>query len=467
MLVVGLGKSGLAAVRLLLSLGAKVSVSEGGRPSALDGEIIQFLQGKGVEYEVGGHSSDFFESADCILASPGVPLSIAPLRRAMEKGIPVVGELALAGSFLRTPVVAITGTNGKSTVTTLVGDMFRADGKKVFVGGNIGIPLAEYLLGPQDADAAVLEVSSFQLDTCGDFRPDVGVLLNITPDHLDRYDSFGAYAASKFRLFAGQQMNDAAVINADDPGIAGYLETHGHRNSLPGRSYFFSERSAAGHAATMEGKVVVVVAGIEGVTEGEERYDLSDSALSEAPNLQNSMAAILTARLMGVTPQGIQRSISAFAPLPHRMAMVAEINGVYFYDDSKATNIGAVQAALRGMTRPVVLIAGGRDKGGDYNLMRDDIASKTKGVVLIGEAREKMGKAFAPVTRIVFAESMQEAVEQAAAMAAAGDVVLLSPACASFDMFQSYAHRGSVFETAVAALKGKQGLLDDRNPIHA
>ncbi|MBU4407939.1 MAG: UDP-N-acetylmuramoylalanine--D-glutamate ligase, partial [Proteobacteria bacterium] len=221
--VVGLGKSGVSAVRFLLTLGVKISVSEGGRQENLEGDLVRWLKEKRVFVETGGHTSELLTSADCILVSPGVPLGIAPLAAARQKGIPVVGELALAKDFLQGTLVAVTGTNGKSTVTTLIGDLLRGSGKKVFVGGNLGTPLAEYLAGPQECEVVVLEVSSFQLDSAGEFRPRVGVLLNITPDHLDRYASYEAYVDSKMSLFKNQQPGDVAVVNGDDPVIAGWL----------------------------------------------------------------------------------------------------------------------------------------------------------------------------------------------------------------------------------------------------
>ena len=455
--VVGLGKSGVSAVRFLLTLGVKISVSEGGRQENLEGDLVRWLKEKRVFVETGGHTSELLTSADCILVSPGVPLGIAPLAAVRQKGIPVVGELALAKDFLKAPLVAVTGTNGKSTVTTLIGDLLAGSGKKVFVGGNLGVPLAEYLAGPQDCEAVVLEVSSFQLDSAGEFRPRVGVLLNITPDHLDRYDSYEAYIDSKMSLFKNQQPGDVAVVNGDDPVIAGWLGKAAEKKSpwpLRGEIRQYRASKATGVAAYLRGTKVCLAAEGEAGKKTEE-YELAGTPLAQAPNSENAMAAILAARAMECSPADIRQSLAGFAPLPHRLALVAEIGGVTYYDDSKATNVGAVYSALGGMQQPVVLIAGGRDKGGGYEMLLPLVKEKVRGMVLIGEAKEEIAKAFAKSTRIAFAAEMDEAVRLASAMAEKGDAVLLSPACASFDMFRSYSHRGEVFTQAVGRL-GRQ-----------
>jgi len=447
--VVGLGKSGVSAVRFLLTLGVKISVSEGGRQENLEGDLVRWLKEKRVFVETGGHTSELLTSADCILVSPGVPLGLAPLAAARQKGIPVVGELALAKDFLKGPVVAVTGTNGKSTVTTLIGDLLRGSGKKVFVGGNIGVPLAEYLAGTQDCEAVVLEVSSFQLDSGGEFRPQVGVLLNITPDHLDRYASYGEYVDSKMSLFKNQEPGDVAVVNGDDPLIAEWLGKAAEKKSpwpLRGEIRRYSSSGAPGMAACLSGTKVRI-----GSTD--EEYELAGTPLAQAPNTENAMAAILAVRAMGCSQADIQKSLAGFAPLPHRLALVAEVDGVSYYDDSKATNVGAVFSALGGMTQPVVLIAGGRDKGGGYEMLRPLVQEKVRAMVLIGEAKEAIAEAFAKTTRIAFAKEMDEAVRLARTLAEKGDAVLLSPACASFDMFKSYSHRGEIFAQAVGRLR--------------
>jgi UDP-N-acetylmuramoylalanine--D-glutamate ligase len=449
-LVVGLGKSGFAAAKFLHQQGIKISVSDMTTAERINPEQRQWLADNRIFLETGRHSTELFTAVDCIIVSPGVPLNIEPLQAARRKAIPVLGEMAVAAQFLKTPVVAVTGTNGKTTVTTLLGEIFRQCCMKVFVGGNIGTPLFEYLCGPQDADVVVLEISSFQLDTGGGahgLRPAIALLLNISPDHLDRYESFPAYARSKFQIFAAQHENDAAIVNSDDPEIMS-------RSDLWPRSrcYFFGLQTDGRPGASLQGNKVVLSADISprGKTE---LYDLTDSALARPPNLQNGMAAILAARLMGCSQESVVRGLNQFRSLPHRMTLVAEINGIKFIDDSKATNIGAVHAALTAMENNVLLIAGGRDKGGDYALLKDVIREKVKLLLLIGEARDKMAGALQMAAPIKAADTLQEAVRMAVATAELGDVVLLSPACASFDMFASYEERGDVFSRAVLDLK--------------
>jgi len=444
--VLGLGRSGLAAVRLLKKMGAQVAVSEGGSVAKIAPESLAWLAAHGVELECGGHSSRFFAGIDLVVVSPGVGLELPVLRAARAAGIPVLGEMALACALVATPVIAITGTNGKSTVTELVGEMFKAAGTPVFVGGNLGTPLSEYLLGPEEVEVLVLEVSSFQLDTAPGFAPEVAVLLNISPDHLDRYPDYEAYAASKFSLFAGQKASGAAILNWDDAELLERLT----RYPVPGRHMYYGEGERAGeHGAAVNGLKIRVR--LDSGAQVEE-YSLDGSDLSQEPNIHNSAAAILAARLGNCPAEAVRRGLAGFKLLNHRLALVAEINGVQYFDDSKATNIGAVAAALVGMTRPVVLIGGGRDKGGDYGLLHGVVQDKVKAMVLIGEAQEKMAASFAGVTRVELAGGLEEAVTIAAKLATPGEAVLLAPACASFDMFSSYAHRGRVFREAVKAL---------------
>jgi len=444
--VVGLGRSGMAAVRLLRKMGAKVSVSEATPREKLDPESLAWLAAHGVGVECGGHSEELLAGADLIVVSPGVPLDLPPLRAAVAAGVTVLGEMALACGLVETPIIAITGTNGKSTVTELVGAMFKAAEKRAFVGGNLGTPLSEYLLGEKDCEALVLEVSSFQLDTAPGFGPEVAVLLNISPDHLDRYLDYEAYAASKFSIFAGQKPSSAAILNRDDAELMQRLAKY----PVPARQFFFGETvGGAGRGATISGREVLV----SGLTAGApEQYSLAGTDLGQEPNIHNAAAAILAARLLGCPVAAVRRALADFRLLSHRLALVAEIAGVQYFDDSKATNIGAVAAALAGMSRPVILIGGGRDKGGDYGLLHDIVLEKVKAMVLIGEARAKMGASFAPLTRVEMAASLEEAVVVASRLAGPGEAVLLSPACASFDMFSGYAQRGRVFREAVAAL---------------
>jgi UDP-N-acetylmuramoylalanine--D-glutamate ligase len=445
-LVVGSGKSGFAALRFLDKLGCRVALSEKAQESALDGELLEWLKKRDVYYETGGHRRETFLDADLIVVSPGVPLEIDELAAARQAGIEIVGELGLGAAYLRIPIVAVTGTNGKTTVTKLIGELLEGAGRKVFVGGNIGTPLMDYLLGEQDAEIAVLEVSSYQLDTAGQFRPDVAVLLNISPDHLDRYASYDDYAAAKMKIFSCQQPEDLAVVNADDQEITARLATA----PIAAKILWFGRELAGRPGTVIEEEKII----LHGMFAHEEKYDLPEELL-KSPNRENAMAAILAARVMACPDEVINRVLGQFQRPPHRLFRVTEINGVSYFDDSKATNVGAVQSALAGMTQPVILIAGGRDKGGDYLYMAESVRARVKKMVLIGEAREKMAQAFEGITSIEMADSLEEAVLKAARSAEEGDAVLLSPACASFDMFKSYADRGERFQRAVLNLANK------------
>ncbi len=456
-LIVGFGKTGQAAARFFLQHGARVSVSDSSPQNSITPELVNWLKQENITCETGGHTSEFFSSADLIFVSPGIPLTLEQLSEARRKNIPIVGELAVAAHYLKTPVIGVTGTNGKTTVTTLLGEIFRSSAKKVFVGGNIGTPLFDYMSGSQDADVVAAEISSFQLDTGGGkhgipFR--TAILLNITPDHLERYSSFAAYADSKFTIFAAQRDADYAILNADDNEIMN------RRTLWPScQKFFFGEQLADLAGASIHGTVIHLQNSSSQTLPDSmhgELYELADTSLKNHPNLQNAAAAILGARLMGCQQTGIQKAIESFKPLLHRMTRVTEINGVSYIDDSKATNVGAVYSALASIEQPIILIAGGRDKGGDYSVLTEPVRKKVKHMLLIGEAKDIMARTFLAFTEVEMCETLQEAVSRAAALSQPGDVVLLSPACASFDMFTSYAERGEIFTRAVLGLHNNQ-----------
>lgn len=445
-LVVGSGKSGFAALRFVHGLGCTVALSEKAAEAALDKKLLKWLRDRDIAYETGGHQRNTFLDTDLIVVSPGVPLEMEELAAARAAGIEIIGELGLGAAYLQIPIVAVTGTNGKTTVTKLIGELLQAAGRKVFVGGNIGTPLLDYLLGDQDAEIAVLEVSSYQLDTAGNFRPDVALLLNISPDHLDRYPDYDDYAAAKMKIFAAQQPDDLAILNADDQDIARRLE----KDPVQARTVWFGgELQDRPGAVARDGEIV-----LQGMFAAEEKYQLPPG-LRKSPNRENAMAAVLAARIMACPLEAINRGLAEFKRPPHRLFKVSEIKGVSYFDDSKATNVGAVRSALEGMTQPVILIAGGRDKGGDYLYLADMVRTKVKKMILIGEAREKIAAALGDLTSCEMADSMEEAVIKAARYAITGDAVLLSPACASFDMFQSYADRGEKFQNLVRNLGTK------------
>ncbi|HXJ23302.1 MAG TPA: UDP-N-acetylmuramoyl-L-alanine--D-glutamate ligase [Polyangia bacterium] len=439
-LVVGLGRSGIAAAALCAAKGARVTVTD--KRSAADLAAATAQLAAGVARELGGHRRQTFLAADLIVLSPGVP-EIPELAAARAAGVAITGELELASHFVSAPIVAITGTNGKSTTTTLIGEMLRATGRPTFVGGNLGEPLAEAVGTPAaERDGfCVVEASSFQLETVREFRPRVAVLLNITPDHLDRYDGMDGYAAAKARIFAAQDAADDAVVNADD------LLSVRAASTAPSRQLQFSiARPLAAGAWLQDGALHVMVPG-----EPMEAYpgDLSWLA-GQRHNQANALAALLAARLAGASPDAARAGLLAFRPLDHRMELVADSGGVTYYDDSKGTNVGAVVAALDGFPRSVVLIAGGRDKGGDYAPLAEVLARVGRAAILIGEAADKMEAAFRGHVAVQRAPTMDDAVTAARAAARPGDAVVLSPACSSFDMFRDYAHRAEVFRAAVA-----------------
>ena len=438
-LVVGAGRSGMAALRLLAGKDCQLAISDGGPLKNLSIEDQQWLDDHKVFQEFDGHTVEMFLSAECIVVSPGVPLEMEEIIAATEKGIPVIGELELGALYTNKDIIAVTGTNGKTTVTTLIGELLEADGKEVFVGGNIGTPLCEYVTSSQTADVLVLEVSSFQLDTIVSFHPHIALLLNISPDHLDRYESYDAYADSKMKIFNRQKRDDYAVINGEDSEIKKRL------TMIPSTIREFG-RTKSSHARLIGNTAVVMLP--QG---SEEEYKLPKE-LAVLPNGDNCLAAITAARLMGCTPEGIQHGLEGFHSLAHRLTEVTNIDGVVYIDDSKATNVGAVKSALSGIDKPVHLIAGGRDKGGDYQLLGQEIRTKVKNLILIGEAADIIAKEFDGDVAITRAASMNDAVVQASCLAESGDVVLLSPACASFDMFASYVERGNVFQKAVKKL---------------
>ncbi len=439
--IAGLGISGKSAVKYCLKKGAEVFVSDIREQQKFLLEEGDFLRENKVEWEAGGHSFDFLSRAEMIIPSPGVDLAVPLFEKLRTKGCVIAGELAFAGSVQR-PVVAITGTNGKTTVTTLTGQLLQEAGKKVFVGGNIGISLFDYLLEPEGYDILVLEVSSFQLESGGDFAPDVAVLLNVSPDHLDRHGSFEHYLQAKMNIFIHQDKGDTAIVNGDCPDCMKIPATCGANKVLFGRK--------AEHTIRISGKNIIFP------FQGEdERYSLRNSSLGDETGLYNCCPAIFAARITGSSPVQVQRGLDTFAPLEHRMELVAEVDGIRFFNDSKATNTGAVIAALEQMKqKSTVLILGGRDKGDDYSLLTVAVAEKVKAVVLIGEAAPLIRSALGSEVVSTKAASMEDAVNKALEYAESGDVVLLSPACASFDMFESYGQRGRLFKKTVLALAG-------------
>jgi len=454
-LVVGFGRTGFETARFLKDHGASVTISELADNNDL-GERARQLQDMGVHMEFGDHVLETFTRADLIIVSPGVPHTIPPIRAAKKKGIPLLGEIELASCFITEPIIAVTGTNGKTTTTELIGAMMKQSGKKVFVGGNIGTPLVSYLTRQDKVDCLVVEVSSFQLDTVASFKPSISVLLNISDDHLDRYPDFAAYARAKARLLKYQTAGDTAVLNGDDPWI--------RKLSAPCkiRKLFFSGRRKMEPGADI-GPDTIVCHGpfsygqIHTQTddppvpghENQAEISLKRVPLKCRHEIENISAASLAVLAFGGNVNAVQRAIDGFKGLPHRMERVATQHGIPFYNDSKATNVDAVLRAIACLDAPIHLIMGGRDKGGRFDLLKTAVQQKVKSLILLGEAAKKIDAALGGCTRTRIVATMQEAVAAARDTVSAGDVVLLSPACASFDMYKDYKERGEAFRKAV------------------
>ncbi|MBN1930069.1 MAG: UDP-N-acetylmuramoyl-L-alanine--D-glutamate ligase [Desulfobacterales bacterium] len=449
-LIVGLGVSGSAAARFLKNRGASVTVTD----MAAEKELTAYasvLRELNIRMELGQHRMETFEKADLIILSPGVPHTIFPVKRAQAKGIPVFGEIELAYRFIREPIIAVTGTNGKTTTTTLLGEMLKNSGMDVFVGGNIGNPLIGYADQKEKADIIVAELSSFQLDTIDTFRPKVAVVLNITEDHLDRYPDFTAYVQSKGRIFENQQADDIAVLNGSDSYVRS-LSKKIRSKKLFFNAHSENEKGATIHCNGSQNDCRIIVNTQTGL---QSTLILKRDKLPGKHNLENIAAACLAASAAGADPMGIQSALEKFKGLPHRLEYVDTIHQVMYFDDSKATNVDSVFRALECFDQPIILIMGGRDKGGNFEILKNRLRERTKALIAIGESKNVIRSALKGITAIQTAETMEEAVFLAHRAAAPGDVVLLSPACSSFDMYRSYAHRGEIFCHAVKELKRK------------
>ncbi len=433
-MVVGLGVTGLAAARFLADRGAALTLVD----RRTDVQQSRLPRG---ELRLGAEDPAWLAGAELVVVSPGVPRDSILLRRASALRIPVMSEIELASRFIDAPIVAITGTNGKSTVTVMIGEIFKAAGRKTFVGGNLGTPLLEAV--GSDPDLAVVEVSSFQLEWVQTFKPRVGVYLNLTDDHFDRYRDLADYGHAKARMFAMQDRGDWAILNRDDPGV--WALSREVKSQVLG----FSLTAPGVPGIWRDGEALMFDDGSRRA-----RIDLRGFKLHGEHNVANAMAAAAAALVMdvGVDARHVERALAGFEPLAHRIEPVREVNGVTFIDDSKGTNVGAVVEAIAAIEPPIVLIAGGLDKGGDYGPLRAPLRAKVRLAILIGEAREKMRSALGDATVIELAPTLSEAFERAASVAVAGDTVLLSPACSSFDQFKDYAERGELFKKLVRAL---------------
>jgi UDP-N-acetylmuramoylalanine--D-glutamate ligase len=443
-LVVGLGKSGVASALFLKERGARVTVSDTKSPDQLRDEIPVLLD-HGITVETGGHGERTFRGQDLIVVSPGVPVDAAPLVQARAAGEPVIGEIELAAQNLSGEIVAITGSNGKTTTTTLAGEILAAGGFPVSVGGNIGTPAISLVERATRQTIVVLEVSSFQLETIQTFRPKVAVVLNVTPDHLDRHRTFQTYVDAKTRIFENQQASDFAVLNEDDPTCRTL------RDRTRAQVFWFSRKKQVQQGACVrDGRIFF----LDGKSQREVML-VSEVPLKGAHNVENVLAGVCAGALMGCEPAKIRQAIQNFKAVEHRLEYVATIKGVEYFNDSKATNVDATIKALESFPKNIHLILGGKDKGSDYTVLNDLLRERVKRVYTIGAAAEKIESHIKGAAEVVHAETLENAIRRASAVAERGDVVLLAPACASFDQFQSYNHRGRVFKEVVQALLGE------------
>lgn len=439
-LVVGLARTGIATAKFLKTKGSLVTTTEV-QPKEEMKEAAEELKRLGISMEWGSHQIETFLKQDIIVVSPGVDLSIHPIQKAMGQGVRVVSEIELAYAFIHVPIIAVTGTNGKTTTTHLIGAMLKEDGRKVGVGGNVGEPLILFTDGKDRWEVLVVEISSFQLEAIEDFRPCISVLLNITEDHLDRYSHYKDYIDAKMRIFINQNSEDWAILNRDDPIMMQY------REKVKAKKVLFSLREKLDEGTFSNGQSIFLRLGEE-----VEEYSLSKTPLKGIHNVENMMAALTAARVFGCSKKAVQVVLNRFEGLEHRLEFVREVKGVRFYNDSKGTNVGSVVKSLQSFSEPVILIAGGKDKNGDLSPLKELVRERVKYLILMGEAQERMKRELGGQTDTVLAKTMEEAVSLACQKAKGGEVVLLSPACSSFDMFKDYKERGRVFKEAVGRL---------------
>ncbi len=442
-LVVGLGKSGIAAAMFLRRQGARVTVSDARSAVALAQEIPALLDA-GVMVESGGHGLLTFRRQDLIVISPGVPLDTPEVRQVISFGVHVIGELELASRFLKGRILAITGSNGKTTTTTLVGKILAESGAPTLVGGNIGTPVIDLISSSTDETVNVLEVSSFQLETIEQFRPWIAVVLNITPDHLDRHGSFENYAAMKTRITEHQQAEDFLVLNAEDK------PTQMVAAKTKAQIFWFSPRRPIKQGAFVHGDSIVFLPR-EGA-KAEPVMPVAEIPLKGAHNVENVLAAVCAARLAGVPAEKIRSAVASFQAVEHRLEFVSTVEGVEYYNDSKATNVDAAMKAVAAFPGGIHLILGGKDKDSDYALLSPLLRERVKAVYTIGSAAEKIERQLQGVVKMVGAGTIDVAVREASKAAIPGDVVLLAPACSSFDQFENYEHRGRTFRKIVHEL---------------
>jgi UDP-N-acetylmuramoylalanine--D-glutamate ligase len=443
-LVVGLGKSGVASALFLESRGARVTVSDAKSEEQLRQEIPALLD-RGIVVETGKHGERTFRDQDLIVVSPGVPWDVLPLKNARKMGTPVIGEIELTAQFLQGKVVAITGSNGKTTTTTLAGEVIAAGGSMTLVGGNIGTPAITFVDQSSPETWVVLEISSFQLESIQSFRPRISAVLNVTPDHLDRHGNMDNYIAAKARIFENQTADDFAVLNADsEPTVA-------MAKGIKPQVYWFSRLHEVERGAFVRaGKII-----FRDAQGDREILAVNEISLKGAHNVENVLAAVAIGMLSGVEPAKIATAVRDFRAVEHRLEFVTAIGGVQYFNDSKATNVDATIKALESFPGKIHIILGGKDKGSDYTVLRELLRERVKRVYTIGAAAPKIEEQIADAAPVTSSGTLENAVRKAAQLAQEGDIVLLAPACASFDQFNSYEHRGHVFKQVVQELAAR------------
>ncbi len=453
----GAGKSGTAAARFLLNCGARVVLTDTKSREQLEGAIAPLIETArrcgDLTLQLGGHNKDSFRQCDFVVVSPGIPLAMPEFEISRGAGIPVLAEVELAYRHLKGRIIGITGSNGKTTTTALVFELLAGAGLKAHVAGNIGVPLIDFVESSSPEDVYAVELSSFQLEGVIEFRPFIGSILNLTPDHLDRYAGFEQYSGAKQRIFMNQMKTDFAVLNADD------FRTEAISRTVPSAPALFSRTKTVETGAFVRNNRVV----FRDATGEKDLFPTSALGLKGTHNLENALAACAMAILAGAPAESLEESVRKFKGVEHRIEWVAESGGVQYYNDSKATNVDATIKSIEAFPGAILLIAGGRDKESDFTALKKPVRERVKRLVLIGEAAGKLREALSGETEICEARTMEEAVSICKSSAQPGDVVLLAPACASFDMFRNYEHRGRVFKEAVRALTAVPG--SESNPI--
>jgi len=455
-LVIGLGRTGVATARFLLDKGARVMIADEKPVSELGDAADVFTGLVDVELGIRQDDTDVLSRTDMIVPSPGVPPFNTLLVEGLRMGIPILSELELASGYLKKPAIAITGTNGKTTTTSLLGRILEHCGKKVFVGGNIGNPLISYVNGRQEDDYAVIEVSSFQLQWVRNFHPFIAMLLNVSCDHADYHGSFEEYRSVKERIFARQGEGDLAILNADDP-----VSTDLSKGLSAEHVSFFSSSQRLKDGMFIDGEFLRYRSAGQ-----DEKYPIRSIGLKGAHNLENVMSAVLAARMCGCSPVEIIDVLEGFTGIPHRIEFAGAVDGVEYYNDSKGTNVDAVHRALESFPGPVVLLMGGRYKGGDFGILAEIIREKVKMLIVFGEAGREIDSIIGGITRTEIAGNLKNAVNMARGNSSSGDIVLLSPGCSSFDEFKNYEERGNVFKDMVGQMGRQKGQGTWANSLH-